>query len=90
MEKLYTSKTVFEKGWWEDQGRRQGGGQGGLAPPIDTLGPPNQQAYSFQDNALYSYFKHWLPPDKRLAPLSRLFCRRLWGGCISLILPPWP
>ena len=26
-------------------------GQGGLAPPIDMLGPTNQQAYSFEDSS---------------------------------------
>ena len=30
---------------------RGGGGQGGqLSPPIDMLGPPNQQAYFFEDS----------------------------------------
>ena len=46
----------------------RGGGRGGLAPPIDMLGPPINNCALFQ--TLTS-------PDKRLPPfpLSRLLCR---------------
>ena len=55
--------------------------RGDLVPPNQHACPlpPNQQAYSFYDIGFCAYISYFDPPDKRLAPFSRLLCRRrLW------------
>ena len=44
----------------EIQCRRQGGARG-PRPPIDMLGPPNQQAYSFENSGFVLNFTFWPP-----------------------------
>ena len=60
-----------------NQGGVKGGPGGPGPPPIDMLGPPNQQAYYCEDSGFCASFQTLVPPDKRLAPLNRLLCRRL-------------
>ena len=54
------------------------GGPVGFGPPIDMHGPPIKKITLLKTAAFVLNFKLWLPPDERLAPLSRLLCCRLW------------
>ena len=63
-----------EESW---QSWRQGGPVG-FDPPIHMHGPPIKKITLLKTAAFVLNFKLWLPPDERLAPLSRLLCCRLW------------
>ena len=61
----------------------RGRGQRGLPFAIEMLGPPINKLTFLKTAAFVLNFELYPtspPPDKRLAPLSRLLCRRL---CIS-------
>ena len=63
------------------------GAKGGLAPPIDMLAPPLINKFSILKTAAFvPNFKLWPPPNKRLAPLSRLLWRWLCLRGIILTL----
>ena len=52
----------------------------------------NQQTYSFEDTSFSAQFQTSASPDERLAPLSRLLCRRLWCAVyhpLNRVLGSW-
>ena len=60
----------------DGQGRRQGG-PGGPDPQSTCLAPSINKLTFLKTVDFVLNFKLWPPPDKRLAPLSRLLWRRL-------------